>query len=375
MIICNVIRHTEIEVDGEPVSCFNVEKSTKAVTEYMINHMEDILDFEAYNVKTNKINSSRISQIDKIELGAPFIIYNANIEEQPEILYYPIINTDKNEVIYLIASMRIDDEYVYNIMDYLIDPLNDMNYTHEKCVIYQCGINIYIENGNKIMNTYEYYNNTSDKTIFSSAEADFIELSFDEKGEKIAERMENLTSCQLKTDYTEKEILGMKIYGILELRVPVGQYGYNMCWAAATATVINYHQSLTVDPYTICSRLSVGYNNGGTIYDEQAALNLYGIKYNIIRTRSMYFSEIAMNIDNYHPIIANGNTSATNPSGYIGHAVTIYGYNLTSDTIYAWDSSLNSGRGGAILAKYENNYFSCGDSQTIYYWVSSLSYS
>lgn len=72
----------------------------------------------------------------------------------------------------------------------------------------------------------------------------------------------------------------------------MGQYGYDMCWASAAATVINYKKTITVTPYEICNRLGIGYDDAGNIYDEQEALSLYGVSYGKIRFSMLGWDEI-----------------------------------------------------------------------------------
>lgn len=156
----------------------------------------------------------------------------------------------------------------------------------------------------------------------------------------------------------------------LDLHNPMGQYGYDMCWASSVATVINYKKTITVTPYEICDRMETGYNDTGNIYDEQDALNLYGVSYEKIRFAMLGWNEIKDNIDSGNPVIAN--LACVNPN-YIGHAVTVYGY-TSSKKIEYWDSYLNNGKGESKPITYS----SAGNSflemkNHAYCWQTSLS--
>lgn len=132
-----------------------------------------------------------------------------------------------------------------------------------------------------------------------------------------------------------------------------------------------FKKTSAVTPFEVCNRMGIGYDKGGTIYNEQDALSKYGVKYGKIRNSMLEWSVLTKNIDNKHPIIAN---LKCNDGVLQNHAVTIYGYSSDSKTIEYWDSNINSGNGGKKKTTFSvaGNKFLCSGSHS-YSWMTTLS--
>jgi hypothetical protein len=103
-----------------------------------------------------------------------------------------------------------------------------------------------------------------------------------------------------------------------------------LCWAATTATIVNYRSGKKqLEAYDVADYMHIGYDNGGTLYDIQNALSHYGFEYSAIN-QPLSMQAISEAINDKKPICMCAYSFAG------GHAVTLVGY--TSDTITLWNS-------------------------------------
>lgn len=342
---------------------------TVVATDCVKENFEDIIDV----LMTDDIFVSRITDRDALDIGKPYIVYSTNTSNQEEIYYYPIVDENTNNVVYLIEAIGVNGTYSCNALDHMIEVLNEIDYVDEDCIVYCIGNELYFENSSKTINASLYYNGDCGEICeYTSTDCDsFLELPFKEKEKMVSERLQNLTESELYEWRAEEEKMRAKLYGSLTLTNPQGQYVYNICWASAVATVYNYLTDSVVSGVEVCTRMGISLNLGGTVYDEQDALALYNINYSKIRKEPLSWSELKENIDGGKPAIANGfNSTGT------GHAVTICGYTGSSSTsgyVTIWNSYLNDGQGGYATFKYGKGYFTNGDGCN-YNWETSLSY-
>lgn len=317
------------------------------------------------------------SDTNNLSVAVPYIVYHAEEEIQDEIYYFPVYYNENDAIICTIEAIYFEGRFVLNISGANIEILNEIDYVNEECIVYTTDGNVCFETEKKIIVDSIFYSDTSLLTYdtISLVEAnEFMSVPFESKRELLKSRLNNLRECKRSTQMDETECLNARMYGILTLYKPQGQYGLNMCWASAAATVINYISGRVVTGYDVCNRAGVGYDAGGTVYDIQDGLAAFGIEYDYIRATSLAWSQLTTNIDAGKPVIANCFPQYSQS----GHAVTLYGYTGSSSTngyVTYWDSSLNRGTGGSNSFEFGSGegVFSTGDGFS-WFWTSTVSY-
>lgn len=314
--------------------------------------------------ENNLVFATKLEKAEKVK--EPFVIYHVGEDQQDKVYYYPI--TDNDGVIQLmVEAIIIDDVAECNLSDNLVDLMNQIDYEEEDIIVYRQDNCIFVETPSESLNAYYFYNEPKQRLMYT-VESEW-NTTFEEKKATIENATDNMTEFEPIGDIDE--FLNIRMGGSLSLTNPMGQYGYGMCWASSVATVHNYLTNTVITGFEVCNRMGIGYDAGGTIYDEQDALAKYNITYNSIRGSALTWSQLTGNIDASKPIIANGSSSGT-----IGHAVTIYGYSGTSSSlsnVKIWNSNANNGTGGYSTFNYSSGYFTDA-SGTAYTWGSSLSY-
>ena len=326
--------------------------------EYIKDNLEDIVDVDTFDNSLFRID--RNSNYDNIKIEKPFVIYLLQDTQDP-ILYYPL--SCNNEIVLIVNITETTNGFCYSVSESYSEYLNEIDYLNNNCVFYNCSGVVYIETEEDIINTLT---GSNEHANLISKESDYAKLSFNEK--------EKLSQNIIK-DFTAKDVnvitnisTSEYIYkGDLTLYNPQGQHGRGMCWACSCATIINYMFQKSVTGYEVCNRMSIGYDVGGTIYDEQDALYKYGIDYSYTRNTALDKSRILQNINNEKPIIANYAINGAT----IGHAVTIYGID-SYGRINVWDSNLNNGNGASCLIS--NSAVYPMDDGYNYYWRQTVSY-
>lgn len=319
--------------------------------------VSDFANGQLNTVVSNLVKDGEISNNDNVYLAEPYYIYN-ELEDQEAIYYFPIVKDQT--IVSVMCVLDSEDGLVYQYGDEIKDKLNEIHYLQEKPLIYEEDGKIHIEGRDELLTV-----STSEEVGEIVPCKKFSELSYSNKKKRIEEKMDDLVPCV----HGEKpeNILDLKIKGLLSLHNPQGQHGYDMCWAAAVATVVNYKKSSMVTGFDVCNRMGIGYNTGGTIYQEHQALSLYGVTYNGISGTSLDWNTIKNNINNNHPIIAN---LMSNSGTYKAHAVTIYGFDSSKNLNY-WDSRLGGGSGAYKKTSFNNATFLSIDGHS-YYWGTSL---
>ncbi len=337
-----------------------------------------VVFLENVDLSCDDIFTEKIVSADCLTIEKPFIVYHPDEASQDDVMYFPI--SDNGKILFLVEVISVDGRYICNMLDHLVDALNEINYANTETIVYLWDGCIYLETDETCLDTSVIYglsDNASSAVLLceASTENSFLQACFSEKKEQILERSNSLRGIS-ETDLISDDVLTARMLGTLTLSSPQGQYGYGMCWASCVATVHNYLLSSVITGFEVCTRMSIGYNAGGSIYDEQDALALYGITYSYVRSSALTWSQLTTNINSSKPIIANGLSSAGT-----GHAVVIYGYSGSSTTtgnVIIWNPNLcSSGKmdyvGGEEKMTYSNSYFSDGEG-TCFTWASSLSY-
>lgn len=340
------------------------DNSELIAREYVMESFDEIIS----SLLENETFKSRVTDKSTFILGEAYIVYRADMECQDKVFYFPIVDKWTEKIVYLIETIGVDGTYVCNTLDGIVEVLNEVDYLNNECIVYYVEENMYVETPSKIINVCEFYNEENDSTYCSCIEDEFFGNSFKEKKNAVYYRKNELVDYQKHEGKNNAE---KKLYGSLTLVKPQGQYAYGMCWAAAVATVHNYFEYSVITGFEVCTRMGIGYDTGGTIYDMQDALALYNITYNKVRKRILTWDELTNNIDKGYPIIIGGYSSVN-----VGHAVTIYGYSgsaSSTSNILIWNSYLKSGKGGEAKFTKNKGYFTNGDG-VAYQWEESLSY-
>lgn len=300
-------------------------------------------------------------------------MYNVGEHQQDKVYYYPL-SDEQEKIVLVVEAIIIDGKVICNLSDDLVELLNVVQYKNEDTLIYHYEGNVYAETPEKTINAYYVYVEPDENK--ACLEMPDWDIPYEEKKSIVNEAEKNMIEFSKPKFESEEELLVTKMYGKLTLSHPKGQYGYAMCWASTVATIHNYYISSVVTGFEICTRMGIGYNAGGNIYDEQDALALYNITYDRIRSSALTWDELKENIDEEKPFIINGvAASSSNLSSYVGHAVTGYGYsgeNYSSRTVAIWNSNFNNGTGGYATFSYGEGCFT--DSGRVFYWASTLSY-
>lgn len=314
---------------------------------------------------------------DNLSVALPYIVYHAEEDIQDEIYYFPVYCNENDVIICTVEAIYFEGSFVLNISSANIEILNEIDYVNENCIVYMTEGNVCFETEDSIVVDSLFYCDTCVVAYDTSSLVEtneFMTVSFERKKDLLKSRMNNLRECKRNTQMDETECLNAKMYGILTLYRPQGQYDLNMCWASAAATVINYISDRVVTGYDVCNRVGIGYNAGGTVYDIQDGLAAFGIEYDYIRTASLSWSQLTTNINAEKPVIANCFPLYSQD----GHAITLYGYTGTSSAngyVTYWDSSLNNGTGGSNSFEFGSGegVFSSGNGIS-WFWTSTVSY-
>ena len=300
----------------------------------------------------------------EIYFSKPYVICNA-LENQDAIYNFPLAADGR--IAMVLSVMDTADGMVIQFGADLADKLNEISYIHTDYVFYEYEDTFYAESANgKIIIGYfpqGSYNYTEEEKQNSRI---FAHLSYTEKCSVIAEKVADFAPC---TESASKNIEELKIGGSLTLHNPMGQYNYNMCWAACVATVVNYKQKSSLNPFEVCQKMAVPYDAGGTIFNIRDALNAYGVAYSKVRYDMLSWSEVKDNIDNKHPIVA----ILSNNQSDIGHSIVVFGYVTSSETIKYWDPAVNNiGKEKKVSYVEASSNFYKSD-EKIYAWTNTVS--
>ncbi|MEY8329902.1 hypothetical protein AALB81_11330 [Lachnospiraceae bacterium 48-33] len=121
----------------------------------------------------------------------------------------------------------------------------------------------------------------------------------------------------------------------------VPQGGYNLCWAASSATIIKYKTGISFSATSLADKYNMSYTIGASIAQVKRILADFGLSYTSLLSR-MQWTQIKENINADKPFIIflkGGDGEET-----IKHTLTGYGYGcIIRDTtanvraVYAWD--------------------------------------
>ena len=338
--------------------------NTLGIPQKVIKHAQEKVADAVETVLEDENSGVDLDDNSEIYFSKPYVICNA-LENQDAIYNFPLAADGR--IAMVLSVMDTEDGLMIQFGKDLADKLNEISYIHTDYVFYEYEDTFYAESASsKIVIGYfpeGSYNYTEEEEQNSRI---FSKLSYTEKRSVMAEKVADFVPC---TEPEEKPMEEMKIGGSLTLHNPMGQYNYNMCWAACVATVVNYKQKASLNPFEVCLKMAVPYDAGGTIFNIRDALNAYGVAYSKVRYDMLSWSEIKDNIDNNHPIVAvlsNEHTST-------GHSVVVFGYTASTEFINFWDPQDGStGDDDEVsYVKAGSNFY--GKKNNIYKWEYTVS--
>lgn len=146
-------------------------------------------------------------------------------------------------------------------------------------------------------------------------------------------------SCNVKSDAIPRtvNIISRPTQKVLPM-YRVGQQTMVWCWAACSEMILNYYQRPTPQCYILstwfnadCCTFPMYCKTTGTLGQISANLEYFGGLQSTVKNGTLTISEIANEIANNRPIII----AYTNFQS--GHVVVIFGYDLTTQSIYIYD--------------------------------------
>lgn len=324
---------------------------------------EDYVSLLKCTIGDPDIGKLKEKDMKNIKIGVPYIVYVSSGDQDP-IYYFPLYW--KNKICYVYDLSWCKEGYSMGISEDMVDVLNRVDYLHHDTIFYEYQGEIVAENADRKRRT-GYSLQTVEAN--DAGEQAFYRLSFRQKKRKIEQRAKELKAVQYRNIifHNRKNKREVK----LNLHIPQGQYKYDMCWACVAATIVNYKNDSSYTGFEVCSRMGIGYNAGGNIYDIKDAMRKYGVYYSYIKNEMLAWNKIKENINCGYPIAAGTGTGGN----LVGHAVTVYGYRTVDSKrqVRVWDSYLEKQNGGWTYKNYGSGEIA-KINQKIYYWEQSLHY-
>lgn len=300
------------------------------------------------------INPNEDNVLEKIETLATMTIQNQEIVKVLEAI--TVYNSNTKQIFYLypiyineICTYIAEVDETYNVVlseninvwnsiqeltkgQYIIYVNNGIYYAqnlYESIILYETGLNINNENSNFFELTYEEKQQNI-LCCYEEHEGVYIDI----RTKKVIDVINTLNTRSVVSGYEGSRRITHKC----SISNFVNQGSYQLCWAAAVATIVNYKTGSSLSATYFADKYHIGYNMGATLEQSQKCLTGFGLNYTLIDTK-LSWSKIKTNIDNDKPFVIR-----LYASGVGGHQITGYGYGaglsdtvLGYRTIYAWD--------------------------------------
>ncbi|HCA70571.1 MAG TPA: hypothetical protein DEP17_09365 [Lachnospiraceae bacterium] len=314
-------------------------------------------------------------------LGNPYTIFSAdnNIVNNNDVYYFPILDGDEIKVI--LSVYKVNGEWSATISKDNSDELNELAQLNDNNVymLYTSEGKLYAENKNHKKIIEEVKIEIANKNSTSDIE-EFINKSFEKKHNLIKEKFgSNLSDVNIIDVTTNNINVGSKLkekstqlsYGkdssglISSLSytpaVITMTNGYacdmtgclvpqtdssgtyqGLCWAACTASIVNYRLYGTKQyyAYNIADYEGIGYSTGASLSKSVSSLKDFGVSGYGASTTQATYSTVKTNIQNGYPLILRATSSAS-----AGHQVVLLGYNIgtLSNTITFYNPGTDNG--------------------------------
>lgn len=345
----------------------NVNKSIKILKEdcdFNAGVLNNIFELTLLMLDNSKLEKEDLS------IGESISIYN--VEEEKMFNICPVLNPE-NECV-MIAQVS-DNGYVSVNDDIKLynDVLKNANKGKESIVYITDGV-IYIEDekgkteledtgygaddNNGLFDTY-----TFDEKVDEIIDNEKDETGFEKYGSNLYE-----TDSDLELEVNEEiDNYGARVISKeCAIKKFVKQGDYNLCWAASTATIVNYKKKKSLTAKNVADAMGVGYDYGANANTVKSALNHYGLSYDVKDSKISWYT-VKNKIEIKKRPFCIGllpKSSFLKP-----HMVTGYGYAYdpmgSYKAIKVWDSN-----GKKIGIKYSTKVYLNGSE---YIWIKTVS--
>lgn len=278
-------------------------------------------------------------------LGKPYVIYNYDEDIWQEIYYYPIYY--KTETVLIISVIGTENGWIISASDEMVEYLNSItNFQHGNWLFY-------IQNGDLYHQNVETNRHRTNAIAQKMNKMQPLEYSKIKKPDFRYKKMGYTPSFSTSTSTS-------KVCSLYNKQL---QLGYPICWAATTATLVNYRNGTSYSALDICDNLGVSYVSA-TIDETLNAINSYNLAYSI-SDNQLSWSKVKTNINNKYPIVVSAEHMMIDL-----HAVLVYGYRTinTSDYIILW----NPGTGSTQTVYYSPNGSTFTYKNMTWTWTSSI---
>ena len=152
-------------------------KITDIVTKYNYEPYNNMLEVVKDFLDVFKIIPSNLNNLT---IGAPFMIYDLDLNKQDGIFYYPVFDNDK--VILNVSIMVLTSRLAISIDQQMVSQLNSINYVAGSCIFYGSNGSIVAESS-----TQKVYLTGSENVLCR----EFAALSVAQRVEKISTRIDS----------------------------------------------------------------------------------------------------------------------------------------------------------------------------------------
>ena len=353
-------------VFSQTVAAAEVNQSIRQyVQDKMPNDGQCFLEKEENNVKKLIVSCKKefginVMSEEELFIGEPFAVDDNEQLVQEETLYYPIQRVNSQSAVAILSLINTTVGWQYSIDTNWVDELNRSGYLQSKEDYL-----FYVKDG-------QLCAEKSNNVPLSKTEKDYQNNSFEIKKKQLKEKMKKWKKVDVEENRNKRNVLKYSPtvtnelgYYYCNINNAQGQGPYGLCWAATTATIVNYLRGTNRTAKNVADALKIGYDDGGTRNDIVRGLSYYGVNEYAAYSGTESFSEIRSQIEEKHPMAMLG--WAANGAG---HAVTLYGYrNLTSGQyVMLWNSALNNNKGGMTVTSYKSSGMTFATGSTNFTW-------
>lgn len=326
--------------------------------------------------------------IDKLYIGSGFNIFEegSNSPKNQNIYYYTVMYNDKIMAIFTVGIDPNGDIYATLGKDFAGE-LQDIFEKHNdgsSFVLISSDNNIYAQNksGSYPVFVYQEDKTANLKNVSYEKHIKDVKKAFNtndklnikKKSDTIAREsilnskatslnsQSSLSSMALSTSLSSKWLQVPKINQMDSNNVKRG-----MCWAAATASILDYKLNCNLSATTICDISQKSYNIGGSIYDARNAMVYYGVYSSRAITGILNDTTIESYINNNTPIYMESRGGSS-----LAHSTVLRGYMVGSGYIDISIMNPNTAQYEAAYRVGSSYNYSMGN--VTYTWTQTVVY-
>ncbi len=341
----------------------------KEAENYVYNHykaaIKSVKMYEQYY-------SITAEELENVQLGTPFVVYELAESEQDEIYYYPILNSEGN-VILLLSVMGTMQGWSISVSEEWVEGLRKIGDISSEVIFYKSEDNVFAEKkgqmfciaGGRDWNINYFQNKT-----YKAKQQEVSDI--DEQFIKTDTNYIEITNENKNDTYTPSFSTSTNSSKICSLYNKKGQGNLGLCWAASVATICNYRRGKNITAKKVADKMGVDYNKGTNVSVAQQALKNFGVSYqnlNFSAVNRMTWTELKNNIKKKCPVYVSAKSSRS------GHAVAAYGYTIAAGIKYVvfWNPGPNGGKGKPITVEFKSGGTSFAYSNETFTWTYSVS--